>query len=145
MIQYMQDSIVDRGEWTDRRSNFVWASSGRGDHNRDSQQVRHIFVANYIKDRGWDIRDLNVEYYTHKGEWPHESSSESEEERTPLEHRGLFSRYQGRVSSDLLLRPNYLLSAVNHYLTMDQHIMRACFNYDMELNMMSEVVFPFPE
>ena len=61
MIRYMQDNIVDLGEWTNRRSSFMWASSGRGDYNRDGQQVRHIFVANYIKDQGLDIEELNEE------------------------------------------------------------------------------------
>ena len=68
-----------------------------------------------------------------------EISTDSEEEDETL------NTHHRRISSDFLLRPNYLFSAVHHYLTMDQHIIRACFNYDMELNRMSEIIFPSPE
>ena len=38
-----------------------------------------------------------------------------------------------------------MVGAFHHYLTLDEHRMRACYNDDMELNAISDVLFPVPE
>ena len=50
--RYEYDRVIDRGQWNRRLRHYHWASSGRGDLNGDGQQIRRIFTANYMEDRG---------------------------------------------------------------------------------------------